>query len=194
MNIQRVIGAALELQGQLDDIGLPFCFIGGLAVQRWGEPRLTVDADATVLTRFEHDEALVDALLSKFRARRSDGREMALRNRVLLLYAADGTHIDVALGAIPFEARMIERSSRWHYREDVTVRTCSADDLVVHKAFASRDRDWLDIDGILMRQGTKLDTRLIFHELRPLVELKQDNNIIPRLEQKMREYGMGTQS
>jgi Nucleotidyl transferase AbiEii toxin, Type IV TA system len=194
MNIQRVIAAALELQEQLDRIGLPFCFIGGLAVQRWGEPRLTVDADATVLTNFEHDESLVDRLLSHFRARRSDGREVALRNRVLLLSASDGTHIDVALGAIPFEARTIERSSPWHYRKDVTIRTCSADDLVVHKAFASRDRDWLDIDGILMRQGAKLDARLIFQELRPLVELKQDDSIIPRLEQKMRESGMEAQS
>lgn len=50
MIIQRVINAAAELQSRLAEIGLPFCFIGGIAVQRWGEPRLTVDADATVLT------------------------------------------------------------------------------------------------------------------------------------------------
>lgn len=50
MIIQRVINAAAELQARLDEIGLPFCFIGGIAVQRWGERQLTVDADATVLT------------------------------------------------------------------------------------------------------------------------------------------------
>ncbi len=33
-----------------------FCVIGGLAVQRWGEPRLTQDADLTLLTGFEHEE------------------------------------------------------------------------------------------------------------------------------------------
>ncbi len=27
-----------------------FCVIGGLAVHRWGEPRLTQDADLTLLT------------------------------------------------------------------------------------------------------------------------------------------------
>lgn len=53
MSIQPVIAAALELQERLLPLGLPFCFVGGLAVQRWGEPRLTVDADATVLTSWE---------------------------------------------------------------------------------------------------------------------------------------------
>ena len=41
------IEAALELQQFLDEHGEKFCIIGGLAVQRWGEVRLTVDADAT---------------------------------------------------------------------------------------------------------------------------------------------------
>ena len=50
MSIQRVIGAALELQERLQEIGLPYCFIGGVAVQGWGEPRLTLDADASVLS------------------------------------------------------------------------------------------------------------------------------------------------
>jgi hypothetical protein len=27
-----------------------FCFIGGLAVQRWGEPRFTADVDLSLLT------------------------------------------------------------------------------------------------------------------------------------------------
>ena len=30
--------------------GWRFCFIGGIALQRWGEPRLTGDVDLTILT------------------------------------------------------------------------------------------------------------------------------------------------
>lgn len=37
-----VFGAALEVQELCRGKGWRFCFIGGLAVQRWGEPRLTV--------------------------------------------------------------------------------------------------------------------------------------------------------
>jgi hypothetical protein len=187
MNTQQAAAAAIELQESLIRIGLPFCFIGGLAVQRWGEPRLTVDADATVLTGVDQDERLVDELLTRFRSRRPDARAFALENRVLLLHASDGTRIDVALGALPYEDRMIGRSSPWRYRADVTIRTCSAEDLVVLKAFAGRDRDWLDVDGIVIRQGSRLNDRLILDELRPLVEVKEDAEALPRLERIFRE-------
>jgi hypothetical protein len=187
MSIQRVIAAALELQERLLEIGLPYCFIGGIAVQRWGEPRLTVDADATVLSDWEHDERLADALLATFSGRLVDSREFALRHRVLLLSGSDGTPLDVALGAIPFEHRSVERGSHWHLPAGRSLLTCSAEDLIVHKAFASRDRDWVDIDGVLVRQGLVLDTALILEELRPLAALKEEPGIVTRLEALLRK-------
>ena len=63
---------------------------------------------------------------------------------------------------------------------DVGVLTCSAEDLLVHKAFAARDRDWLDIDGIVRRQA-ELDWALVFRELEPLAKLKDAPEIVPRL-------------
>lgn len=38
-----------------------FCFIGGLALQRWGEARLTRDVDLTLLTGFGEEESYLDA-------------------------------------------------------------------------------------------------------------------------------------
>jgi hypothetical protein len=187
MQLGKVIEAALELQEVLQKENFSFCFIGGLAVQRWGEPRFTKDADATVITRFFEDEKLVDLLLSLFKARKPDSREIALFNRVLLIQATNGTPLDVALGALDFEINSITRASYWSLPDDLKLLTCSAEDLIVHKAFASRDLDWLDIDRILMRQGNKLDVSAIFKELRPLVEIKEDLSILTRLEQLMRK-------
>ena len=59
--------------------------------------------------------------------------------------------------------------------------TCSAEDLVVLKAFAGRDKDWLDIEGVATRQGKALDERLILREIGPLLELKEDELSLPRL-------------
>jgi len=43
-----VFDAALAAQAAGQKIGLPFCIIGGVALQRWGEPRFTKDwADVT---------------------------------------------------------------------------------------------------------------------------------------------------
>lgn len=185
MSIQRVLDAALELSGWLANFGLPYCFIGGIAVQRWGEPRLTVDADVTVLTGWDQDEKLVDSLLAAFAARRADGREFALQYRVLLLRSTDGTPLDVALGALPFEERSVGRASAWRLPGGRELRTCSAEDLIVHKAFAARERDWVDIDGVLLRQGTGLDVALVRQELAPLVALKEEPAILARLEKML---------
>ena len=55
--------AAVEALRALDDLDYHGCVIGGLAVQRWGQPRFTADTDLTVLAPFGTEGALVDALL-----------------------------------------------------------------------------------------------------------------------------------
>jgi len=35
--------------------------------------------------------------------------------------------------------------------------TAAAEDLVVMKSFAGRDQDWIDVRGILLKQGGTLD-------------------------------------
>jgi hypothetical protein len=155
--VNPIFAAALEVQAFCCERGWRFCFIGALAVQRWGEPRLTQDVDLTVIAGFEGEEAYVDALLGRFKGRLLDAREFALQNRVLLLQSELGIPIDVALGAIPFEERAVQRASAFDIQGDVALTTCSAEDLIVLKAFAGRDKDWLDIEGIILRQGDSLD-------------------------------------
>src|SRR5437016_157791 len=103
IHLPRVLAAAEEIQSFCQKQGWRFCFIGGLAVQRWGEPRLTQDADLTLLTGFGGEEKFVDPLLETFGPRRADAREFALISRVLLLQTADRVAIDIALGGFPFE-------------------------------------------------------------------------------------------
>jgi hypothetical protein len=62
-----------------------FCFIGGLAVQHWGEPRFTRDVDLTLLTGLGNEEAYVHPFLTAS-AQRIDGcREFPRQNCVILL-------------------------------------------------------------------------------------------------------------
>jgi hypothetical protein len=64
-----LIRAAAALQEKIDQLDLPNCVIGGLAVQAWGEVRTTRDADFTVLTRFVDEEAKAKAILNLFTRR-----------------------------------------------------------------------------------------------------------------------------
>lgn len=60
--------------------------------------------------------------------------------------------------------------------------TCGPEDLVVHKVYAGRDQDWLDVVGVIERNRNTLDRHLISSELAPLLELKGATHQLARLE------------
>lgn len=184
-----ILAAAAEVQAFCRARDWKYCFIGGLANQRWGDPRMTQDVDLTLLTGFGSEASYVDDLLSGFAPRIPDARDFALRHRVLLLSSALGVPIDLSLGAMPFEAAAVERASGWRAGEGLTLLTCSAEDLIVFKAFAGRERDWGDIEGVILRQGPHLDRERIWKELLPLLELKEDREAAPRLLRLLGESG-----
>lgn len=164
--------AAEQVQTFCRGEGWGFCFIGGLAVQRWGEPRLTRDVDLTVLAGFGAEERFVARLVDRFESRVEDAEAFALRARVVLVRTAEGVPVDIALGALPFEERSVQRASPWPVPDAEPLLTCCAEDLLVHKVFAGRDRDWADVRGVVARQGRQLDVAAITAELEPLLELK----------------------
>jgi hypothetical protein len=184
----EVIQAAAELQSFCESQGWRFCVIGGLALQRWGEPRETADVDLTLLAGFGGEEPFVHKLLNRYEARIADAADFALTRRVLLLRARSGVGLDIALGGLPFEESVVARSSLFVFPGNTVLRTCSAEDLLVLKAFAARGKDWLDVEGVIVRQTGKLDWSYIRRQLQPLVELKESPEIMEELERRRVEF------
>jgi hypothetical protein len=135
----------------------------------------------TLLTGFGGEAPFVEKLLERFEGRVEDAAGFARENRVLLLRAPSGVGLDIALGGLRFEGRVVERSSLFGYPPGVELRTCSAEDLVVLKAFADRGQDWVDIERVIVRQTGRLEWPLIESELAPLAELKGEPELLDRL-------------
>ena len=176
-----LINLAHEINDFCESHGWEFCLIGGLALLRWGEPRLTQDADFIVLTGFAEEEDFIDPLLEAYSPRAEDAREFAIRNRVVLLQSPKGIGIDVSLAALPYEEKVIKRSSSYEFLPGAFVRTCSAEDLIILKSFAARGQDWVDVGNIIVCQRGKLDWNYIFEELTALAELKEEPEIVEQL-------------
>ncbi len=93
-----VLEAAGELQQFCQQHQWRFCFIGGLAVQRWGEARFTKHADLTLFTGIGEEEKFIDALVARFQQRGSVDREQtigaawAARARRRVLGRLSGSH------------------------------------------------------------------------------------------------------
>jgi len=72
MSFGPVLDAALEAQQACINTGYRFCVIGGVALQRWGEPRFTADADLSVLVEPGQESQAVRSLLDELPARIED--------------------------------------------------------------------------------------------------------------------------
>jgi hypothetical protein len=82
-----------------------------------------------------------------------------------------------------FEQRCVGRASDFDFGAGFRLLTCSAEDLIVLKAFASRPQDWIDIESVVVRQRRTLDWTQVFDELEPLVALREMPETLDRLQQ-----------
>jgi len=177
-----LLQAARDLQAFLSQREWRFCIIGGIALLRWGEPRFTRDVDVTLLSGFGSEEQFITPLLtSGYRGRIAGAAAFALRNRVLLLESPNGVPIDIALGGLPFEEVVVERSSLCEFAPGCSLRTCSAEDLIILKLFAFRPQDVLDVETVVVRQRGALDWAHVEQYLEPLAEIKEQPEIMAAL-------------
>ena len=94
----------------------------------------------------------------------------------------------MSLAGLAYEELMIERASDFEYPSNTILRTCSAEDLIVLKAFAGRSQDWVDVEKVIIRQTGKLDWEYIFEQLTPLSELKDSPEILEGLQRRRIEF------
>ena len=172
--------AALEIQSFIESQNWDFCFIGGVAVLGRGEIRMTQDLDITLLTGFGNEKIFIKKLLSNFETRISGAEEFAMENRIILIKSSNGVPIDISLGGIDFEKEMIKRADYFEFLPQCSLKICSAEDLIVQKAFAGREKDWMDIKGIIIKQK-ELNWEYIILQLEPLCEIKGGQKVMDKL-------------
>jgi len=182
MPVNGLFATASALQMTLNAAGFRYCFIGGIVLARWGEPRFTQAIDLTLLCPFGDESRVAQLLEPLLQSRVSSPREFAIEARIYIGKTTDGTPVDIALGGLPFEERTVARATPFAFADDIALVTCSAEDLVVMKAFANRERDWLDVESVLIRQAGRLDWRIIDDELAPLAPLRGEADIVARLQ------------
>ena len=122
----RLLEAAQEIQQFCRSRQWRFCFIGGIAVQRWGEARLTRDDDLTVYTGIGDELRFIDELLGAFTSRIESAREFALGHRVLLLRAGNGIPLAETDSHFKRTRLSVEEPTGWVKRRFAAAAGCSA--------------------------------------------------------------------
>lgn len=170
MNLNDPVATALLAAEALERAGHRYALFGGLLLAAYGEPRETRDADVAVvdLTAEAARQALQAAgLLSlvSFDAVTYGGLSIG---RVALLGGDEHIGLNVLDLVRPRSLRYsiaaMSRSVRAPLR-DGTIQVLTADDFLIFKALATRDRDLDDAASVLRRSGDLLDLALVEEEI-----------------------------
>lgn len=173
-----LIREAASIQEFIESKGWDFYFIGGITVQVWGQPRLTQDIDFTLFTNLTNEPAYLAAFLERYRPKFSDAAEYALTNRVMPMFAENGIGIDLTLGGLSDISESLQRSSYQPFVDGISLRICSAEDLIIMKTTAARARDWIDIESVIIRQKV-LDWDYIIDTLERVTD---DDELPPKID------------
>jgi len=151
---KHVLVAALDTA----DAG-PFDYLlyGGMAVAFWGEPRYTEDVD------FVHERDSHKFLRTAAKHGFAVDEDLAIQQLQVSGWARlpfgdrkSPWHLDLTLGDSPFDKSALKRRKKVKV-VGRAVWTASAEDLLLYKLIAGRDRDTMDAKSIVRRQTT-LDT------------------------------------
>lgn len=164
----------------LNERKIPYMLIGGLAISIWGEMRVTHDVDFKVSV----DMPLVDfrkLVLERFPARPTNIPVHKLSPHVIHIWASPDVAADILVGIFDYEREAIKRAVNAEVL-GVSTRVCTAEDFIIHKAIANRDKDWMDVASILIRQRGKLDLKYIRKWLTEFAEGLENPELIQRFE------------
>jgi hypothetical protein len=169
--------ALADLARILDELSVPYMIIGGLANARWGEPRATLDIDATLWLAETRIPELVEALAPRFSPRVADPESFVSETRVLPVETADGLGADLILGLLPFEEEAIRRAKPTEI-QGRPVRFCTAEDLILLKIVSERVQDRADVRGIARRRKGQLDLEYLEPRVQELADLLERPEIL----------------
>jgi Nucleotidyltransferase of unknown function (DUF6036) len=166
-------------------LGLRWYVFGAQAAILHGIARATADIDVTVDPGARKTAEIARALTSHGFTLRIDDEAFVERTRVLPVTHKSGVPVDVVLAGPGLEDLFFERVV--HRRVgSVEVPIASAEDLIVMKVLAGRDKDLDDVRGLLTARKRDLDVEEIRETLGLLESALDQRDLLPLFE---RLYG-----
>lgn len=158
----------------LDTQGYRYAVIGGIALTHWGIVRATYDIDLKVLVPNNDYAGMKQTLQAAFAQNTQSPRP---ENPLIVSVKVNEVIVDFLLALPGYEECIIERAVQadlggW------TARICSAEDLIIQKTVAGRDKDFMDVEALLREQHEQLDYTYIIDWLRQFVEALDKSEIL----------------
>ncbi|MBI5213374.1 MAG: nucleotidyl transferase AbiEii/AbiGii toxin family protein [Nitrospirae bacterium] len=159
-----------RLAKSLGGLKIPYMIIGGQAVLLYGAPRMTKDIDITLGLDIDSLPA-IKKICSRLglKIKPKDAEEFVKKTMVLPVEdPKTRIRVDFIFSFSAYEKEAIERAVKVKVK-DYYARFASIDDVIIHKIFAGREIDLVDVRNIIDKMGKKkIDTVYIKRWLKEL--------------------------
>jgi hypothetical protein len=184
--IPRVRKALLEGVGALEDAGIAYAVVGGLAVGVWSTPRATRDVDLYAELLDDNRDTLRAALVRRGFDVPAMNEELARFGVFRSKLTRERVFLDIFDAVGPLGAAILERRRKLATlgRE---IWFATAEDLAVLKAFSDRPRDLEDLVALIALPDGSIDLAYLDRWAKLLDASIGTNEVSERVELARRE-------
>lgn len=176
--MDRLLRSLNGIAASLDQIGVKYALVGGLAVSAWGKARLTKDIDLKVNIDRQNLAAFQHSLLGQYRPLSEEALAAAPAMGLLFLLDRDDVRIDLMLLDTSFDEKVLERAQPVELAPGEIYPVASPEDIIVYKLLSTRPHDLADAASIVKRQGKNLDRRYLRRWLEEFEAALDDSSLV----------------
>jgi hypothetical protein len=153
---------------------------GGIANSVYGNPRQTFDIDIKIaLDSAKPIETFIEKLGIIAEIIPQQPIQFIQDTNVLPIEVAN-VRIDLVFASLPFEIEAIRRSKSIMYF-DIDLKVCTIEDLIIHKAISTRQKDWIDIEILIHDQRQIIDWPYLLKNCTELSDFLDRSEIIKNI-------------
>lgn len=168
--------ALYQVARYLEDNGFRYAVVGGIALSYWNVARFTYDIDIKLLVPNAEYAATRQFLRTRFPEK---AREQIPENTLIVAVNVNDVMVDFLLALPGYEELIVERAVR-HDLDEFAIWICTAEDLIIQKVVAGRQKDWPDIEALLIEQWHKLDQSYVEGWLSQFAEALETPELLAR--------------
>jgi hypothetical protein len=158
---------------------IPYVVIGAIATMVWGKVRVTEDVDIKVLLGERTMNEFYEMATRRFPPLFPDALAFFRRNYVLRVRVTEQVAADLIMAVPGYEELIFERAVKTKIH-NVEVPVCSPEDLIIQKGISPREKDWQDIEGVLLARAEKLDHNYITYWLMEFEKVMDEKGFVKR--------------
>lgn len=188
------VAVLADLKRVLAALQVDWYLFGAQAALIHGASRATADVDVTVRLGATSPTRLASTLTQRGFELRIDNPSFVRRTRVLpIVHVATSIPVDLVFAGPGLEEAFLQGAKMRDFG-GVRVPVASAEDLIVMKILAGRDKDLDDVLAIVQARGAQLDAKRVLGTLAMVEEALGQSDLVPTWQRlaRVRAGSLGT--